>query len=87
MSELKIEASGTPNPNALKLTLSRTVAAEGKTYRDAAAADVPWARALLGIPGIVGLYAFNNFISINKTPEAQWDAILPKAEEALRAAL
>ena len=75
----------TPNPNALKLTLNRTIAAQGKTYRgDPAAADVPWARALLSIPGVIGVYGVNNFISINKSPEANWQEIIAKAELELK---
>lgn len=81
---LEMSVSGTPNPNAMKLTLNRIVTIEGKTYRDAAAAaEAPWAKALLGIEGVVGVYAVNNFISVNKAPEADWNAILPKAEQAL----
>jgi len=85
MADLQIVVSPTPNPHALKLTLNRTVTAQGKTFRDAAAAaSEPWAAALLGIPGIIGVYGVNNFISINKAQEAEWDAIVPQAEAELR---
>jgi len=83
---LEIMVDGTPNPNAVKFTLNRTVAAQGKTYRDAASADAPWAKALLGIPGIVQVFAVTNFISVTKTPDADWEAILPQAEAGLRQA-
>ena len=76
----------TPNPNALKLTLSRPVVPSGKTYRDAATADAPWAKALLAIPGVVGVYGVNNFISVQKTPEADWEAMIPQMESALQQA-
>jgi len=81
---LEIAVQPTPNPNAMKLSLNRILTTEGKTYRDRAAADAPWAKAMLGISGVVGLYAVNNFISINKTPEADWQAILPEAEAILK---
>ncbi len=82
---LEILVGGTPNPNAVKLTLNRTVATKGETYRgDPSAIGAPWAKALLSIPGIVGVFGINNFISVNKTPEASWEAIIPKAQEALR---
>jgi hypothetical protein len=73
----------TPNPNALKFTLNRVVAAKGETYREASTA-APWAAALLQIPGVLGVYGVNNFISVNKSPEANWQAIVPEAEAALR---
>ena len=96
---LDIIVGGTPNPNAVKFTLNRTVAAKGETYRLPAqsgagqaggdpsaptAVGAPWAKALLSIPGVVGVFGINNFISVNKTPEASWEAIIPKAQEALR---
>ncbi len=83
---LTIVCTETPNPDALKLTLNRTVAQEGKTYRgDPAAADAPWARALLSIPGVIGVYGVNNFIAVNKSPEADWQEIVAQAEPALKA--
>ena len=82
---ITITPSPTPNPHALKLTLNRTVAQRGETYRgDPAAAGAPWAVALLRIPGVLGVYGVNNFISISKDEKALWDAIVPQAEAALR---
>ena len=89
---LEIAVGGTPNPHAVKFTLNRTVAVKGETYRLPApgvAGQVggdtpPWAKALLSIPGIVGVYGVNNFISVNKTPEASWETILPQAQAALK---
>ena len=80
---LTIAVDPTPNPNAMKFTLNRLVAAKGETYRDPASA-APWAKALLSIPGLVGVYGVNTFISVNKRPEASWEAIVPAAEAALK---
>jgi len=83
---LEIVAQGTPNPNAAKFVLNRVVATQGKTYRDAATADVEWAQHLLAIPGVVQVFAINNFISVNKRPEVDWNVIGPHVEAVLRAA-
>ena len=84
MSEpLSIGVQGTPNPNAAKYTLNRVIAAQGKTYRDPAAADTEWAKQLLAIPGVTQVFAINNFISINKTAEADWNVIGPQVERVL----
>ncbi len=85
MSEpLDIIVQGTPNPNAAKFVLNRTVATQGTTYRDAAASEVAWAKQLLAIAGVIQVFALNNFVSINKTPEADWNVIGPQVERILQ---
>ena len=81
---LEIATQGTPNPNAVKFTLNRVVATQGRTYRDASSADVEWAKQLLGIAGVAQVFAINNFISITKSPEAHWNVIGPQVEQVLR---
>ena len=95
---LEITAQGTPNPNAAKFTLNRVVAAQGSTYRlpvppvggtqagDASGTMPGWARELLSIAGITQVFAINNFVSVNKTPEAEWQVIGPQIEQVLRRA-
>lgn len=99
---LEITVQGTPNPNAAKFTLNRVVATQGKTYRlptppsaqqsgiaqtgNAASAAGAWAEQLLGIAGVTQVFAVNNFISINKTPESSWEVIGPQVEQVLRQA-
>ena len=83
---LEISVQGTPNPNAAKFTLNRVVAAQGQTYRDAASADAAWAKELLAIPGVIQVFAINNFVSVNKRPDADWNVIGPRVEAVLRQA-
>lgn len=83
---LTLTIQATPNPNALKLVLNRVVTTQGKTYRDAASADVVWARDLLEIAGIRQIFALNDFVSVTKTPEATWEFLVPEVERVLRAA-
>ena len=93
---LEIAVQGTPNPNAAKFTLNRVIAAQGRTYRlpaeasaqagDAVGADADWARQLLGLPGVTQVFAINNFISVTKTNETDWNVIGPQVEQILRRA-
>ena len=83
---LEIAVQETPNPQAVKFTLNRTIIAQGRTYRDAASADTPWAGALLRIAGVTQVFALHDFISVTKTPEATWDAIVPQVERTLQQA-
>lgn len=82
---LQISVQATPNPNAAKFTLNRVVAAQGSTYRDAAAAP-PWAQTLLRVPGITQVFALNNFVSVTKAGDADWGVVGPQVEAALRQA-
>ena len=82
---LELEAQATPNPNALKFTLNRVVAAQGTTYRDASQA-AGWARELLGLPGVTQVFALQQFISVTKRPEADWSQIGPQVEQILKQA-
>ena len=83
---LQISAQGTPNPNAAKFVLNRVVAAQGTTYRDAATAAAPWAAQLLQIPGVIQVFALNNFISVTKRADVDWNVIGPQVEQVLRQA-
>ena len=83
---LAMTVQATPNPNAAKFTLNRIVATQGKTYRDAATADGEWAKHLLTIVGVTQVFAVNNFISITKSAEADWQIISPQVEGVLKRA-
>ena len=83
---LTLSVQATPNPNAVKVTLNRTVAAQSTTYRDATAAQADWARQLLSIAGVTQVFAAANFISVSKAADAGWNAILPQVEPVLRRA-
>ena len=83
---LEISAQGTPNPNAAKFVLNRVVASQGRTYRDAAGADADWAKQLLAIAGVTQVFALQNFVSVNKVPDADWTVIGPQVEQVLRRA-
>ena len=80
---LAIEVQATPNPNAAKFTLNRVVAAQGTTYRDAAAAQPEWARHLLSISGVTQVFALQTFITVTKTPDGDWNTIAPQVEQVL----
>ena len=85
---LVIDIQATPNPNAAKFTLNRVVAAQGTTYRlpAAPAAQPEWAQRLLGIPGVIQVFALNTFITVSKSPDGDWNAIAPQVEQVLNEA-
>ena len=82
---IQVFVQPTPNPNALKFTINRTVAPAAKTYAaPEQAADSPLAQALLRIPHVQQVFFLNDFVTVTRTPEGDWNAIVPLAEAALR---
>lgn len=85
MTPKTLDVQPTPNPNAMKFTLEvPTTSGPPKTYRSAAeASEDPLARELFSIRGVAYVFMTANFLSVNKTPESDWDEILPLATRAI----
>ena len=84
---IEVWTEPTPNPNALKFTLNRTVAeGRSKTYAGPEAAEAsPLARQLFQIEGVKSLFFLNNFITVTRQPGGDWAAISRQVEERIRA--
>lgn len=89
MDEVSVEVQPTPNINALKFVLNRRLTeGRSRTFRSAAeAAEVPFARRLLEIPGVIQVFVLNDFITVTRDPKADWNEIIPQAEEIIRTSL
>ncbi|MGO4888485.1 NifU N-terminal domain-containing protein [Anaerobacillus sp. MEB173] len=81
---IDITIDPTPNPNAMKLTANRTLfEGSGSTsVRQGQETDHPLANALLKIDGVDNIFGFNDFVTINKTADGNWDQILADAQKA-----
>ncbi|MGH7213369.1 MAG: NifU N-terminal domain-containing protein [Tepidisphaeraceae bacterium] len=78
----------TPNPNAHKFILDKMIAEQPTSFRDqasadAAAGDFPLAQRLFQIKGVNGLLFLGDFVTINKSPEANWADISKHVRTAL----
>jgi Scaffold protein Nfu/NifU N terminal len=62
-------AAPTPNPNAMKFTLDTSVPSDLEAS--------PFGQALLGIPGVVGVFGVGDFVTVTRAPDADWDTIVP----------
>ena len=84
---IEVWAEPTPNPNALKFTLNRTVTeGRSKTYASPEAAEAsPLAKQLFQIAGVKSLFFLNNFITVTREPGSDWAAISRQVEERIRA--
>ena len=80
-----IQVHGTPNPNAAKFVLGRSLLGdEGRTYFNAEAAEGnPLAERLFGVDGVRALFLVDNFITVTKTEGASWDDLVEPIREAI----
>jgi hypothetical protein len=85
----------TPNPNAVKCVLDRVVSREPLSYRPGGGSAPPasggseaerLAAALLGVPGVVGVLLNSDWVTVNKSPGADWGEVKAGVKRALAAA-
>lgn len=75
--------SATPNPNALKFTLTQASFDTPRSFAAGQDVDDPAAAALLAIPGVTSVFMSADFVTLSKSPNGQWDEIAPAATEIL----
>jgi hypothetical protein len=74
--------SPTPNPNALRFALDVTLP-ESFNFRDAGtAAGHPFAAAVFAAGGVASVFGVNDFVTVTREPDADWDAIVAAVQEA-----
>lgn len=84
----------TPNPNAVKCVLDRVVTREPLSYRPGGGESPPTdgsegerlAAALLGVPGVVGVLLNEDWVTVNKSPGADWGEVKAGVKRALAGA-
>lgn len=80
---ISVRIEQTPNPIALKFTADRVIfeGTKSYSYKKGEKPDHPLAAALLEIDGVDNVFGYQDFVTINKTMDTDWDDILPKIEE------
>jgi hypothetical protein len=76
----------TPNPNAGKFTVDRQVvpgSASRSFYNAAQAESDPVASALFALDGVASVFMVADFVTVTKSPEADWDVLVPAVTETL----
>jgi hypothetical protein len=81
-----VRPSTTPNPNAMKFTLDVTLAERIDTTRGENV-DEPFVRALLATDGVASVFGVNDFVTVTREADADWDPIVCAVEDAAAAHL
>jgi hypothetical protein len=80
----------TPNPNAGKFSAGRPIV-EGKAsrsyYSAAQAAGDPLADLLFQVEGVASLFMVEDFVTVTKRPEAEWQLLAPRIVDIMQRAL
>lgn len=86
MSFSVLEVQPTPNPNALKFVLDGEIAGQPTSFFNAeAATGHPVASRLFAIPGVCSLLLLGDFVTVNKSADANWPPIKERVKQVLAA--
>lgn len=90
MAAAKVRFHPTPNPNAGKFVVDRTLV-EGRSGQSYESADEargnPLAEALLALDGVAQVFMVEDFVTVTKREEASWKELAPRVERAITEAL
>lgn len=79
---MSIQVDPTPNPIAMKFTVGVPVGGPG-TFVDPSDTEEEFVAELLELDGVTSVFMTADFVTISKTPDADWDSIVPEATEIL----
>ncbi len=78
----------TPNPNAIKCVVEGVISDRPRSYFKAAdAGGDALALALFAIPGVTNVLIQDTWLTVCKTPEAEWRGIKAGVEKVLKGVL
>ena len=71
-----IQTQETPNPNSLKFIPSKGVSDDGSyEYLNESETQIPLIKNILSINGVTGIFLSQDFLSINKSQDENWENI------------
>jgi hypothetical protein len=78
-----IEPCATPNPDALKFPVGYRIGAGFNVRTAAEAADHPFTAAVWAAGGVAAVFAVNDFVTVTRVPDADWDPIVAAVRTAV----
>ena len=82
---MAIRMEGTPNPNAMKFTSDKMIFEGTKSYSlmpgDTSEYDI--LNELMTIEGVDNVFGYQNFITVNKHFDVEWDQLSPHVIEMI----
>lgn len=77
----------TPNPNALKFVADHHLFSGEKSYPlyPGETSEYPILNDLLALEGVIHVFGFQDFVTVNKDESLSWESLLPQVEAILKA--
>lgn len=79
---MAVTVSPSPNPNAMRFSVGSPVGGPTTHVKGSQPAEA-FARDLLDLPGVTSIFMSADFVTISKTPDVDWAAIVPEATAIL----
>ncbi|ASF38771.1 MULTISPECIES: NifU N-terminal domain-containing protein [Halobacillus] len=82
---MAVKVEETPNPNARKFTTDSMIfQGDGSvSVMPGQTSDHKILNDLMNFDGVDNVFGFQNFITVNKLPNAEWETLTPKVEGLL----
>lgn len=81
-----VRAETTPNPNALKFTTDQLIfeGTESIPVMPGEVSEHDILNDLMKVDGVDNVFGYQNFITVNKQFDVEWDDLTPKVEEVFK---
>ena len=85
MSDFSVTLVRTPNPNSIKFQTTKTLhdGPAAAFYSADQAQGHAVASRLFALPGVTGVMILNDFCSVNKQENVDWEELAPRVEDVL----
>ncbi len=85
---LEIEIQGTPNPNSAKFVMNRTLVDDTRSYFNVGMVSegdktATVAKQLFALPGVKTLMFLQDFVTVSKEANADWESLARSVEQIL----
>ena len=81
---MPIQVQPTPNPNALKFVLGRSMFVRPLSFPSAqAAAGHTPAEEIFALEGVYNVFMVQDFVTVNKLPDVPWESLVPAVQANL----
>jgi hypothetical protein len=86
MGDVSVRSEATPNPNARRFLVDRTVQEQpkGRFFSSPEQADDPLARSLFELEGVAAVMLLPASVTVTKTASASWDVVDEGAQRTIQ---